>query len=157
MNQWTKNPVSLRDRFYAKFQPIPESGCWIWDACGSAHGRYGYIHVGDRNRPAHRVSWEIHRGPIPDGLEVCHKCDVEACVNPAHLFLGTHKDNCMDRDSKGRNVSHPGSRHGNSKLVEADILAIRASEETALALAKRYGVHESSIGYIRQRKTWRHV
>lgn len=153
MNQWTKNPVSVRDRFYQKFIPVTESGCWIWE--GSSSGRYGYISHEGHNRLAHRISWELHRGPLPAGMEVCHFCDVEPCVNPAHLFLGTHKENCHDRDRKGRNVNRFGSRHGMARLTEAAVREIRASAETSAALAARFGVHETTVGLARNRVTWK--
>ena len=79
--------------------PGPES-CWLWTACTVAG--YGRIRVNDAAVYAHRFSWEIHNGPIPAGLWVCHKCDVRSCVNPAHLFLSTATGNAADRHAKGR-------------------------------------------------------
>lgn len=94
----------IEDRFWEKVQKT--DSCWLWT--GSKQGRmgYGYLHIGGKKdrKPsrAHRLSWVIHNGPIPDGLYVLHKCDVPACVNPDHLFLGDHKANMQDCASKGR-------------------------------------------------------
>lgn len=93
--------MSLAERFAGKFAPEPNTGCWLWTASVNRKG-YGRIGVGDAAALAHRVSWELHRGPIPGGLCVLHKCDVPACVNPDHLFLGTVPDNTADCIAKGR-------------------------------------------------------
>ena len=155
MNQWTKHPVSLWDRFHQKIEPVTESGCWIWT--GQAN-RYGAISIDGIMRRAHRVAWELYRGPILDGLEVCHSCDVGLCVNPSHLFLGTHKDNCDDRDRKGRNVNPAGSAHGRSKLTENDIEWIRLwGEYPHDQIAVFFGVTQQTISSIVRRETWKHV
>lgn len=76
-------------------------GCWLWTGYTSTFG-YGMMRFMGKSQNAHRLSWQVHRGPIPDGLSVLHKCDVPACVNPDHLFLGTQSDNMKDCASKGR-------------------------------------------------------
>jgi hypothetical protein len=96
--------TSLLERFEAKIQPEPNSGCWLWDSSLTGGG-YGTIGLGTRAQGkelAHRVSWELFRGEIADGLWVLHKCDVRCCVNPDHLFLGTHSDNMRDCVAKNR-------------------------------------------------------
>ena len=94
-------PKPIKERFEENYTPVPESGCWLWTGCVKAHG-YGVIFIKNKTQYAHRVSWELHRGPIPDGLFVLHHCDVPSCVNPEHLFTGTQKDNIQDAAKKGR-------------------------------------------------------
>jgi hypothetical protein len=89
-------------RFEAKFIPEPNSGCWLWTGGTSGYG-YGHFSLPVRGcRTAHRAAWTLYRGQIPAGLHVLHKCDVRCCVNPSHLFLGTHSDNMRDMVRKGR-------------------------------------------------------
>lgn len=92
-------------RFMAKVYPEPNSGCWLWDA-GVSRGGYGVFRLSDvrHSAAAHRVSYEHHIGPIPEGIFVCHRCDVPGCVNPAHLFLGTAHENVVDMIVKGRGL-----------------------------------------------------
>ena len=100
---------SLEDRFNEKWVPVTESGCWLWTGAVSGNPssgtQYGYISVGGRSgsaQRAHRVSYELHIGEIPEGLIVRHKCDNPLCVNPDHLEVGTHADNSMDMANRGR-------------------------------------------------------
>ena len=96
-----------KELFEDKFIPEPNSGCWLWIAAYNTNG-YGYFRTGSmvnrtrRNEQAHRVSYKLYKGDIPQGLHVCHKCDNKSCVNPEHLFLGTVKDNMQDCVRKNR-------------------------------------------------------
>ena len=150
----------LPERFWPK---VDMSGdCWLWQARRDKDG-YGDIRLGGKHGGhvrAHRVSWELHNGCIPDGLIVCHKCDNPPCVNPAHLFLGTHKDNSIDRTRKGRGRDSRGEKQGGAKLTANDVIdirSLRAFGAEGRALARAFGVSEASIAFICQRKTWRHV
>lgn len=136
MSRWTCK--SMLERFEEKFEPVTESGCWIWTA--SVHGGgYGLFHTGLQRRKgkmeyAHRVSYELYNGVDPLEEEVCHKCDVTSCVNPSHLFLGSHKDNMEDMMEKGRYIA-------NTQRIDID------GQDQAIALrAKGYKVRE--IGLI---------
>lgn len=152
---------ALAERFEAFVERVTESGCWLWTGGTAGQYHYGVIRVGSlvdgsrAQRYAHRVSWELFHGPIPQGLHVLHRCDVHSCVNPAHLFLGTAAENIADMVSKGRQAR--GSVHGIAKLSEASVLVIRQSREPLAALASRLGVSCSAISLVRRRETWRHV
>ena len=92
---------TLAERFWSFIVPS-EEGCWGWEGPLSTYG-YGVLSVGHRGEiKAHRLSWEIHNGPVPEGLCVLHKCDVRSCNRPDHLWLGTRRDNTLDMFSKGR-------------------------------------------------------
>jgi hypothetical protein len=114
-------------------------------------GAWGGLHL------AHRVSWHIFNGPIPDGMKVCHKCDNPPCVNPAHLFLGTHIENMEDMSRKGRRARMPGEKNPRAKLTEADVRHIRGSTLSTEELTARFGVSKSTIHAARSGTTWRHL
>ena len=92
-------PNSWEARFHSGYHIDPNSNCWVWARCCDTNG-YGQIANSGKTMGAHRASWKIHKGAIPDGLFVCHRCDNPSCVNPAHLFLGTSKDNQQDKMRK---------------------------------------------------------
>jgi hypothetical protein len=145
----------LIERFWAKVKKSPD--CWEWT--GSRNPK-GYGHISDdkcRIRGAHRVSWEIHFGPIPDALHVLHNCDNPSCVRPDHLFLGTNLDNVRDRGQKGREGDHQGENNGRAKLIEDDVRRIRSDRRALREIAREYGVSFALIDQIKRRKIWGHV
>lgn len=149
---------SLRQRFEEKVDKLSDSECWLWKAYIHPSG-YGVIRSGDGMEFSHRISWKLEYGDIPDGLYVLHTCDNRACVNPSHLFLGTYKDNAVDRDNKKRGSipNNKGSNHGLSKLVENDVVYILTSDASSKELAIKYGISPKTINKIRRRKSWKHV
>jgi len=140
--------MAIKERFDAKWRINEETGCHEWTACLLPNG-YGAIQLDGKKRSTHRVSWELHNGPIPDGLYVLHRCDNRKCVNPAHLFLGTHQDNMRDRDQKGRQARRDGELNPMSKLTNAQraemVAEYLAGKEPVHAIAKKYGVSHGSI------------
>lgn len=148
----------LRDRLLAGVKVQP-GGCWLWFG-RTKSGGYGVIAsvcYGNRSRAilAHRASWLVHKGAIPAGLLVLHKCDVPACVNPDHLFLGTQRDNLDDMTGKGRRTV--GEHVGRGVLTEKMVREIRKSSDLGTHLADRYGVSHSLISQARSRRLWAHV
>lgn len=146
--------MALTERFAQHVLPCPATGCWLWTATVGTHG-YGQIWVDGVRKRAHRVSWEINVGPIPNGLHVLHLCDVRSCVAPHHLFLGTNYENTRDKVNKGRNLT--GSKCPWSKITEMDVLEIRASNETQAAIARRFSVSQKQIWDIQHGIRWGHV
>lgn len=106
---------------------------------------------------AHRASYFLHFGEIPEGMHVLHKCDNRACVNPDHLFLGTCADNMADKAAKGRCNVRRGEGHYLSKLTKEQVLEIRASDAVQARLCEQYGVGPCTISQIKSGKRWRHV
>lgn len=95
--------VSTEERFWRQVEKgAGDDDCWLWVRATTSQGRYGYFKWQNRSWQAHRAAWTLTHGPIPDGLVVCHRCDVTLCVRPDHLFLGTQADNVRDMWEKGR-------------------------------------------------------
>lgn len=149
VNHRGKQP--LADRFWKKVEK--SDGCWNWTA-QRRPGGYGTIVVSNRHEMAHRVSWTLNVGSIPQGLKVLHRCDNPACVNPEHLFLGTSSDNIEDMISKQRNPR--GEQHGHAKLTWPQVRLIRElrSHYGKRRLAKIFGVSPSTIQFIWNGDTW---
>ena len=132
-------------------------GCWLWTGAKEYQG-YGYFHYEHKKPPirAHRLSFKLMYGDmLLEKPNICHKCDNRACVNPLHLFLGTHQENVKDRTIKGRGVR--GSKQWASKLTEKDVLEIRkllTQNVNTLEIAKKFNVSRSNIQKIASREYW---
>lgn len=149
----------LVERFMERIH-VDENGCWIWTA-GKDQDGYGLFRglVGDAlYHRAHRFSVAYHRGehPAPE-QNVCHSCDVPACVNPAHLFIGSVAGNQQDKWRKGRGNVKKGTGHWSTSLTEDDVRAIRASNDKQSEIAERHGITQTTVSDIRRRKSWAHV
>ena len=143
-----------------KSRVIDTGGCHEWSGYRNPKG-YGLLKLRGIVVMAHRVSYRHHYDEIPDGLQVCHKCDNPSCVNPDHLFLGTNLENAMDRVAKGRVDAKKGEAHHNCKLTASDVTEIRrrhsAGEARILDLSREYGVNPPAIHKIVSGKTWKHL
>ena len=106
---------------------------------------------------AHRRAWEKANGPIPEGMEVCHRCNNKGCENPDHLYVASHKQNLADAMKDGLIPKIQGERHGKARLKEQQVLDIRASDLGYNELAEMYQVHRSTIQHIVERRSWRHI
>lgn len=147
------DPETLKARFWAKVDKDSIPGCWIWTGA-SNHG-VGAIKRGHEILRAPRVSWEMHFGPIPDGMRVLQTCRRPDCVAPHHLFLATVTEG---RAYKRLNpVKHSRNVSATRKLTDQDVLDIRESSDADPVLAKRYGVKVAVISFIKARKTWTHL
>ena len=135
-------------RFWKKVQKT--DGCWLWTGYRDAEGR-GQISTSGYNTPirAHIASWILHKGPVPDGLCVCHTCDNPPCVNPDHLWIGTKADNSADMVSKGR------AQGRKRKLTWESVNEIRQSDFPRHTLALMFGVSQTMISLVRHYRVWK--
>ena len=137
------------DIFNASYIPEPMSGCWLW--LGGSGDSRGCISIDGEKWTAPRLSYTIHRGPIPDGLLVRHTCDNPPCVNPDHLRLGTDRDNAVDKMPSDYQPVVLSSQH---------VLCIRrlmAAGFTQVAAARVFRVSQKTVSHIKTRHTWRHI
>lgn len=144
----------LRDRLLSKIQVV--DGHWIWTKCTNRPGGYGLIKVDGIMELAHRVSWRVFRGPIPDGIKVLHECDLPLCINPDCLFLGTLSDNTQDMLSKGRNTPTRGEANARSKLTNDQVIRLRelSTSRSAIELAEAFSISKRQVGRIVHNEHW---
>ena len=143
-------------KFYALFRVTGQAECWEWSGPKYRDG-YGKLSVCGREYKAHRVAYTLLRGAIPDGMLVRHQCDVRACCNPAHLAVGTDKDNSDDKHARGRANALRGEQHSRVKITEADVRSIRATCKTwadCVVAAKRIGISKVHAFRIMRGATW---
>lgn len=147
--------MSPKERFWARVKTT--DGCWLWVGNRGREG-YGSIWVHGRAVRVHRFSWELHYGTIPHGMYVCHRCDNPSCVNPLHLFLGTHLDNMRDKMSKGRWRGHKicGEAHWNTKIGYKRAAEIRELAETmsARAIGRKFSLSHSAVMSVLNGTRW---
>lgn len=149
----------FEQRFWEKVNKIPD-GCWEW--VGSLCGRDGrgkiYVNRTKGRVYVHRLSYEMHFGEIPSDVEVCHTCDNPKCVNPDHLFLGSHSENMKDAYRKGRKSNH-GEKNPKAKITEEIVREIRRRylSDGGVALAKEFGLERTAPWRIYHRKQWKNV
>lgn len=142
----------LKERFEAKFIPVTESGCWLWEATAHSRG-YGLIHTGRKLTKAHmefahRFSYELYKGHRPSREEeVCHKCDVPSCVNPDHLFLGSHADNMLDMAKKNR-----CGKRWTERLTEEVVVQILTYPANQAVTAEIFGIDSGYCSRLRNFK-----
>lgn len=152
-------PKTLLERFESKLTPEPMSGCWLWTGPVNTgrRGGYGFLKVGHANKKAHRVAWELWVGPIGSS-HVLHKCDNPSCVNPSHLWLGSHADNMRDKARKKRQPSMWGEKNPRAKVTAAQVDELRRLYATGqwrqIDLAKRYGLKQPQVSEIVRRVSW---
>lgn len=152
-----------KDEFWDRLDKTGE--CWEWTGCVDGSG-YGMTTIDGKHLKAHRAAWTITNGEIPpphtgpQRMLVCHKCDNRRCCNPAHLFLGTNRDNVDDMMRKGRTARNPGTRNGQSKLNPLKVREIRYMHSTGKdcnTIARLFNLDPRTIEFVVTRVTWRHV
>ena len=154
-----KITLELVERFHEKWTLNESNGCWEWTGATAGKG-YGFMkRPGERRQVyAHRLSYEIHCGVIPEGMQVCHSCDNMKCVKPTHLFLGTQKDNLQDMKSKDRHLH--GERNKKHKLTTEKVLRIYALNSEGVSqnsIAKAFGVTQGLVWRILHGLAWGQV
>lgn len=157
--------ANVSDRFWSKVGNERGNGCWEWAAWKDKDG-YGAMKLRSEGLAlmarAHRISYVLHHGEIPDGLIVRHRCDNPSCVNPSHLLLGTTAENMADKVRRGRLPNQRGERNPANKLNDEavrQIIAVlsRPDPPTQKEIANQFGISQMTVSLIRQGKVWSHI
>lgn len=150
----------VAERFWAKVDKTPGHGpdgdCWIWKGSTRSRG-YALCTMNGKLVGAHKVSYLINKGEVPEGLCVLHKCDVRSCVRPDHLWLGTVAENNADKIAKGRARNLVGSEHPSSKITEAQAVMILNDPRKYQDIADEHGISIPLVGNIKNRRAWKHI
>ncbi len=168
----------MKEKLLNKIKII--NNCWEWQG-GLNNAGYGKIRNGKKHLSAHRLSYELFKGQIPEGKLVCHSCDNKKCVNPDHLWLGTQKENIQDAKKKGilpkqfgrkhseetlkklklrKHSDRRGDKHHLKKLTSDDVFKIRELLDQGIKqveIAKLYDVDSSAISNIKRKRNWSHI
>ena len=155
-----KSNLSVIEKFKKNFLIDQETQCWNWIGGKAARGRYGCLWFNGKNTSAHRISWKLFKGPIPNKIEVCHTCDNGLCINPKHLFLGTHQDNMDDMKKKKRLKPRVGENHHSVKITEPIARLIKIMSNFGYSnkdIAGKLCVEKSIVRHIQQNETWTHI
>lgn len=150
-------PVPIEHRFWKKVLIPSAKACWLWQGAKDDDG-YGFIKRRDGVQyRAHRLSYEMHQGWISPGYFVCHHCDNPSCVNPNHLFAGSHADNTRDMIAKNRQPRLCGEKNAMAKLTDAQVIQIRRDQRSHVDIAKDFPVSASQIKHIQSGRCWKHL
>jgi len=153
--------MNIIERFNQYVTYEPNTGCHLWTGNYKHTGYGGFTYYNNKSMTSSRASYLIFKGEIPNGMQVCHSCDVKECVNPDHLFVGTHKDNVQDMIQKGRKMSSFGVLNGMSKITDEIVRTIRQNYTGAWGEQKRlceqYGISAPQMSGLLNNKFWRHI
>jgi hypothetical protein len=150
--------LTLFERFERYVELDFGNNCWLWLGTSRAYNGYGQTTWKNKCYRVHKLSYTIFKGPVPEGIDVLHRCDNPPCVRPSHLFLGTHLDNMKDCVKKDRH--RYGEAHGNSKLTEEQVRRIRSLSSEGMsqrAISRMMHFSRRQIGLIIKRLAWKHV
>jgi hypothetical protein len=159
IKQARERTVPVAQRFWAKVNKGGPDDCWLWTGALSSDG-YGRFNVGGRNLTASRLAYELTYGTLPSNIMACHKCDNPPCCNPNHLFPGSNSENQRDMVAKNRGNKAHGEAQPKAKLTAAVVIEIRKLRDqgyTQDRLSQIFGVGQTTISTIVQRKTWKHI
>jgi hypothetical protein len=152
-----QNIFHAKEYFYKNIKVNNKTGCWLW--LHNEHSIYGQISISGINVPVHRFSYEIHKGPIPNNLFICHQCDTPKCVNPYHLKTGTQQDNINNAIKRGRNVK--GQKVGTSILTDKQVIEIKSilknKTSTHEQIAIKFKTSRTAITAISTGQNWSHL